>query len=130
MKESIYKVFFAEESNKKYFSALSTNRKMLSAFTETLGWLDVWSDEFRIYLYARSEFAGDAFTIKFRYSLSARDSDGYNGVLSYLHSVASGLRSFNSDLRHKVTISPTVEKYPFPFQMVDVEFKCWYDLPF
>ena len=130
MKESIYKVFFAEESNKRYFSSLSTNRKMLSAFTETLGWLDVWSDEFRIYLYARSEFAGDAFTIKFRYSLSAKDTDGYNGVQSFLHNVAGALRSFNSDLRSKVTISPTVEKYPAAFQMVDVEFKCWYDLPF
>lgn len=130
MKESIYNVKFAEESNKKHFSALSTNRKMLSAFTETLVWLDEWSDVFRIYLFARSEFAGDAFTIKFRYSLSARDSDGYNGVLGFLHTVAAGLRSFNSDLRHKVTITPTLEKYPIAFLMVDVEFKCWHDLPF
>lgn len=129
-KESIYDVFFASEGNKKYFSSLSCNRKMLSAFTEVLGWLDVWSDDFRTCLYTRSEYAGDAFTIRFRFSLSAKDSDGYNGVISYLHNVASALRRFNSDLRSEVSISPVKEHYPASFQMVDVEFKCWFDLPF
>lgn len=130
MKGNIYKVYFAEDSNRRYFSALSSNRKLLSAFVETLSWLDIYSDKFRIYLYACSEFGGDAFTIKFRYSLSSKDSDGYNGVQSYLHSVASALRRFNSDYRSKVTISPTIERYSSAYQMVDVEFKCWYDLPF
>lgn len=130
MKECIYKVSFAEEKSKKYFSALSTTRKMLSAFAETLGWLDVMRDEFRIYLYARSEFIGDSFTIRFRYSLSAKDAEGYNGVVSYLHSVADALRNYDSELRSKVTITPPVEKFPDSFQLVDVEFKCWYDIPF
>lgn len=131
MKESksIYDVFFALESNKEYFSGMSLNRQMLSAMGETLGWLDVWSDDFRVSL-LRSEYVGDAFTIRFRFSLSAKDSNGYNGVFSYLDAVAAALRSFHSDLRCKTTYNPTSERYPKGFQMVDVEFKCWFDLPF